>query len=328
MTSLYILFLENEKWLLHTTHTTDKYYLFLECYLIYDFAKTNKPIQLFDTITIADTLEIDMYVKKYMRQYGIENVRGGSFTNEHLPSTTIATLEAEIERNHYESPFIIQTICQEYEAIQDLSKSHMIWRTWRREYEFMDCPPTIRDFMVLEKRYLKEEWTSFEEIKNRFHSLSYCGDAIQLDVYDFTQELEWLKMQISAESLDVEQVWSNDEDGIRYKAIISLFQHIKSKFLLIHENLPTYERECFIKNPVLAFDTFIYHRKDTDKMEKERKIALDIFEIFEYMFNCVMNRIEEHKFALKQYPDNYENQIRFALEYIDYTYFCDMQNSR
>ena len=172
MTSLYVLFLENEKWLLHVSSTTDKYYLFLECYLLYDFAKTNKPINLFDTITIADTLEIDMHVKKYMRQYGIENVRGGSFTHEHLPSTTIATLETEFTRDFCEDVTMIQTICQEYESIQDLSKSHAIWRTWRREYEFMNCPANIRDFMALEKRFLKEEWTLFEETKNRFHSLS------------------------------------------------------------------------------------------------------------------------------------------------------------
>lgn len=323
MNSLYVLFLENEKWLLHASTTTDKYYLFLECYLIYDFVKTNGPVNLFDTITITDNLEIDMYVKKYMRQYGIENVRGGSFANENLQSTTVTALERELSRDCHENPSIIQDICQKYEDIQDLNKSPMIWRTWRREYEFMDCPSSIQEFMILEKRYLKEEWTSFEEIKNMFHSLSYCSDIIQLDIHDFTQELEWLKMQISAESLDVEQIWTNNEDGIRYNLILSLLQHIKNKFLLIHENLPTYERDCFIKNPSLIFDTFIYHRKDIHKMEKERQIASEVFDTFEYMFNCVMNRLEEHKFALTQYPDNYENQIRYELEYIDYTYFCE-----
>lgn len=321
--SLYVLFLENEKWLLHATTTTDNYYLFLECYLIYDFAKTNCPVNLFDTITITDNLEIDMYVKKYMRQYGIENVRGGSFMNEHLPSTTVTMLETEFVRDCHENPSLIQTICRKYESIQDWKNSPMIWRTWRREYECMECPLTIRDFMALEKKYLKEEWNEFEETRHMFDSLAYCSDSIQLDICDFTQELEWLKMQISAESLDIEQVWSNEEDVIRYKTLLSLFQHMKSKFLLIYENLPTYERECFIKNPVLAFDTFIYHRKDIDKLAKERKVASEVFDLFEYMFNSVMNRLEEYKFVFKKYPDNYENQIRFALEYIDYTYFCE-----
>ena len=322
---LYVFFLENEKWLLHPSTTSDEYYLLLECYLMYEFAKTNLPIRLFETLSITDRLEIDMYVKKYMHCYGVENVRGGNFTDEHLPSTTISMLEKELEKNFYEMPMLIENICRKYESIQKWTPNEVkLWRTWRKEYEFIDQPDNIKDAMNLEKQFLKQEWMSYEEHKHTFQSLTYCSPNINLNIIDFTKELEWLKMQIENESSEMIELWSNKEDGERYKVLLQLFDYIKQKFISINENLPYYERDCFIKTPVLAFDSFIYHRSNIDKMNKERKTAIEVFEIFEYMFNYIMNRIEEQKFSLNQYPDNYENQIRFAIEYIDYIYFSEI----
>jgi len=291
---------------------------------MYDFAKTNLPVRLFETIPIMDELEVDMYVKRYMRSYGIENVRGGNFINEYLPSTVISSIESEINKDYYEIPTLIETICRKYESIQHWRLADVKqWRTWRREYEFMDQPNNIKDVMKLEKYYLKRDWTLYEEKKHMFQSLTYCSPDINLDLIDFTQEIEWFKMQIIPESTELTEIWSNKEDALRYTVLLQLFEFLKQKFLLIHDELPHYERECFIHTPVLIFDTFIYHRYDTNKMEKERKVALEVFYIFEYMFNCVMNRIEDYRFSLKQYPQDYENQVKYTIEYIDYTYFSD-----
>ena len=43
MKHLYVLFLENEKWILHPSTTSDPYYIFMECYFMYDFVKANCP---------------------------------------------------------------------------------------------------------------------------------------------------------------------------------------------------------------------------------------------------------------------------------------------
>jgi hypothetical protein len=318
---VYVFFLENEKWLLHPSITQDEYYVLLECYLIYDFAKTHLPIRLFETIAIGDDLEVDLYVKKYMRCYGIENVRGGSFVDEHLPSTVTTALEKELQRDYYKKPTLIEEICRKYESIQQWRPQDIkVWRTWRNEYDFTEDPETIQDVMMLEKQQLRKEWTRFDDIRYLFQSLTYCSETINLGSSDFTNDIEWLKTQILSDSTHL----LSDEDVLRYRRLLVLFHDIKSKFLIIKDELPVYAKECYIKSPQLIFDTFIYHRNDLTKIAKDQENAINVFEIFEYMFNTVTNKIETYRFSLNQYPEQFEEYMRLAIGYIDYTYFPDV----
>jgi hypothetical protein len=318
--NVYVFFLENEKWLLHPSTTQDEYYILLECYLMYDFAKTNLPIRLFETLTITDDLEVDLYVKKYMRCYGIENVRGGSFVDEYLSSIVATSLEKELTKDYYKTPTLIEKITRKYESIQHWRPQDIkLWRTWRNEYDFTEDPKTIQDVMTLEKQHLKKEWTRFDNIQYLFQSLTYCSESINLASNDFTNDVEWLKTQILSESTDS---LSNDEI-LLYKRLLVLFHDIKSKFLVINDELPIYEKKCYIKTPQLIFDTFIYHRNDVAKIAKEKKCALEVFEVFEYIFNVVSNKIEDYRFSLTLYPEDFEEYTRLAIGYIDYTYFPD-----
>jgi len=329
MKHLYVLFLENEKWILHPSTTSDPYYIFMECYFMYDFVKANCPLRIFETIPIADDLEIDMYVKKYMRCYGIENVRGGNYSDVFLPSTIITMLESEIQKDYYEMPLFIEQICRKYESIQNWTSHDIkVWRTWRREYEFIDEPASIKHAMELEKSYLKKEWTQYEDTK-------YLYDALGQNFYDCSIDLEWLKMQI-IDTNDMEEVWVNKKDRMnRYAMLLSLFETAKARFELISEDLPRCSCDVarekysvFYKNPRLIFDTFIYHKQNALSKqtisEKYKTIAIEVFEIFEYMINCIINKIEDYRFSLKQYPEDFERRIRYSLEYIDYTYFTDI----
>lgn len=318
---VYTFLLENEKWLIHPSTTEDEYYIMLECYLMYDFAKTHLPVRLFETITIDDDLEVDLYVKKYMRCYGIENVRGGSFVDEHLPSTVATSLEKELQIDYYKTPTLIEEICRKYESIQHWRPEDIkLWRTWRNEFDFTEDPKTIQDAMMLEKQQLKREWMRFDDIRYLFQSLTYCSETINLGSSDFANDIEWLKTQILSDSPDS----LSSEDSVRYRRLLILFHDIKSKFLIIKDKLPVYEKEYYIKSPELIFDTFIYHRNDLLKMSNEQKCALEVFEIFEYMFNAVTNKIEAYRFSLRQYREDFEEYTRLAIGYIDYTYFPDV----
>ena len=61
-----------------------------------EWTKKYKPIRVIKTIKDADLLDEDKYTKIYMQKYGIDNVRGGSYTTLILPSYKVKCLHDEI----------------------------------------------------------------------------------------------------------------------------------------------------------------------------------------------------------------------------------------
>jgi hypothetical protein len=57
------------------------YQIMQECVEQTDFAKENPPLIILEKLQITDINEIDTHVKKYMQYYGINHVRGGSYTS-------------------------------------------------------------------------------------------------------------------------------------------------------------------------------------------------------------------------------------------------------
>jgi predicted GIY-YIG superfamily endonuclease len=55
-----------------------------------------KPIRLVETFYANDTDDEDILTKRYMRKYGIDKVRGGTYTELNLPTYKIKTLKNEI----------------------------------------------------------------------------------------------------------------------------------------------------------------------------------------------------------------------------------------
>ncbi len=56
-----------------------------------------KPIELYEMVDTYDDYDEDKYTLKYMKKYGIENVRGGSFTQIELSENQINTLQQMIK---------------------------------------------------------------------------------------------------------------------------------------------------------------------------------------------------------------------------------------
>jgi predicted GIY-YIG superfamily endonuclease len=61
--------------------------------------KLYKPIKLFMLIPFCTDYDEDKYVKIFMKKYGINNVRGGSFCSLQLTDFTIASLEKLLNNN-------------------------------------------------------------------------------------------------------------------------------------------------------------------------------------------------------------------------------------
>jgi predicted GIY-YIG superfamily endonuclease len=99
MLYIYILKLENNKYYVGKTF---KPIIRLNDHFICNgsyWTKKYKPISVIDIIPNADDFDEDKYTIKYMKKYGIENVRGGSFCQIILNDSNIITINQMINGN-------------------------------------------------------------------------------------------------------------------------------------------------------------------------------------------------------------------------------------
>lgn len=61
-----------------------------------EWTKLHKPVSVIEIISKADDMDEDKYTKIYMKKYGIDNVRGGSYTSITLPEYKIKSLQDEL----------------------------------------------------------------------------------------------------------------------------------------------------------------------------------------------------------------------------------------
>lgn len=64
------------------------------------WTKLYKPVKILEQFESIDKFEEDKYTKKYMDKYGIDNVRGGSYSNVNLTDWQIKALEYELKTSN------------------------------------------------------------------------------------------------------------------------------------------------------------------------------------------------------------------------------------
>ena len=91
--SVYVLKLENQKyWVGYTSETIQRIKQFVG---LNEWISVNKPISFYKIFS-ARKYRLDNEVKELMAEFGIENVRGGSWSNSILPSSVVRELRMEI----------------------------------------------------------------------------------------------------------------------------------------------------------------------------------------------------------------------------------------
>jgi GIY-YIG catalytic domain len=94
--TIYILLLEEDKYYVGMTHDLDKRFNQHVNGTGSAYTKKYKPISI-DHSFVGDVYDEDKYVKIYMEKYGIDNVRGGSYSNIKLKKSQICNLANEIK---------------------------------------------------------------------------------------------------------------------------------------------------------------------------------------------------------------------------------------
>ncbi len=97
MTSVYILKLENDKYYIGKTNDIKKRLKEHISQKASNWTTKHKIISVEKIIENVDSFDEDKYVKEYMSKYGIDNVRGGSYTTEKLDYEQKKLLQKEIK---------------------------------------------------------------------------------------------------------------------------------------------------------------------------------------------------------------------------------------
>jgi hypothetical protein len=64
------------------------------------WTKIYKPLEILEQFKTNNKFDEDLYTKKYMDKYGIENVRGGSYTKKNLEDWEIKALNKELKSSN------------------------------------------------------------------------------------------------------------------------------------------------------------------------------------------------------------------------------------
>jgi len=99
MEQIYILRLRAGKYYIGKTKNVDKRWAEHTAGCGSGWTKKYPPLSLVKSVVSTSQFDEDRYVKEYMGKYGIENVRGGTYSNVVLDANCIALLEKEIRHS-------------------------------------------------------------------------------------------------------------------------------------------------------------------------------------------------------------------------------------
>lgn len=298
--TLYVIILENEKWILHMSKQTTPEKIFTECQLLYSFAKKNKPLNIYETIIITSELEIDMYVKKYMSLYAIENVRGGSYSDEILTDNLLRTLYIELG-------YSFSIIESELDIIENIMNN-------------CECLPKLEKSDIEKlKNHVEEKLNDYYKTKAAYEfvkSYNMNGNVIEIDRI-FINDLYWIS-NISFYNNDVPAYTTNEDIHVNYQRILKTMNSIYNIFIELKGDSLAFEPTIYLQKPYICLDNYVYHLKNKKPInEKEYDKMKELLSTYEYMFYVVLNKKEELEFDLSTFTTKYIKELTYTLKYIN-----------
>ena len=292
---LYVIKLESEKCLLHCSnrYEIEKPKILLECELQYNYANIYKPIDILESTPIRQNNEIDFYVKKFMHYYGIDNVRGGCYIEENINNNT---------RNQIMNEF--ETTLEKYEI---------------QNNEIQNILMEYKDIDNWSLHQIQEELSNIESIKTKYNNeksmlqnLKYGNTNIEIN-RTFLPDLLWLNNQISKIANNLE---FDNKSKQMYVKIVNKMKVLYKIFINYTDIDDTYSPKIHLYQPCSILDNVFYHNKNIKDWLNEYSILDKFLNYYEYIYYCVINRIDEYTFDVKTYPSNIENINKYKEKYL------------
>jgi hypothetical protein len=303
--------LQNNKWFIETV--PDKYWqndICNDCQIKYEFVRNNKPGEVIEYIQLSSDIEIDYYVKKYMKFYGIDNVRGGSYSNTTMSVDTIHHIHNEIAHKFIDIDMEYATLNKIYDTYSDIHK-------WKKT-------------QVIDEIYkLNNTYQQFRQESALLNKLRNAGKMNR----DILHDLQWLCNRIvyyTNNSLLLTNTGDPSQskyeppisDIIRYKDVLAKLQML---YAMYTEHIDDggssaestrFEPKLYLMQPKMIFDTFFYHADKTELLKTNFEISEKMVNFYEYVYYRIINRTDELTFDVNSYGYKYEDQFKFTLAFL------------
>lgn len=267
---------------------------FLKSALKYDFLKQYFPIKIVDQCLETHPLDVDILVKKQMLLLGIDNVRGGSYSEPVLTSAQLALLDKELypERSQdSECPDeVINRIIDKYGMMPFLK----IWN---------------------EKYVLKKEYLQYKADKKMLES-------VDMDVPAYRESLAWIlekcRDQTNESRNTVLYQMLNREDMKTYEDILPVLEKIYKTFHAIYDKPYHYPDADNIpyKYPRFLLDDYFYHGHRTHLPESIERTEQMVF-VYSFFLTYIENRIDELKFDVASWGPHMEHFYPRAMYFLE-----------
>lgn len=288
---LNVFLLENDKYFLYHNQKQNSDKIFIELELSHEYANINRPIEIIDSYDIYNITDIDMYVKEYMLQKGIDNVRGGSYCDVIIPEYKIKAIENEfklINNDSIKKSIIINEIICKYENMNNEERE-------------------------IELKILIEKLGEYQETKRLYdhYSKFYVNSkAIKVD-NKLLNNFEWLNDSITY----VDNNYCSPETMTIYKDTVLKLKCISKLFF---ERFPDYEfiPEVYYRNPDTVFDLVFLNKGIFNEWEQSLKLATEVYKTYEFMYYKLLNYVVELEFDLTTFPKDFEEEAIIAIKYL------------
>lgn len=303
--NLYILSLDSKKYLLHASEESDTGKLIKECRIVYDYLLQYSSIKIEEkkVILLHDLLKIDYYVKTYMSKYGIDNVRGGTYSSEVLSDTTKRFLETELSTNgndYKTNAIIMASIYTNYSEITEWDKNII-------SSEITKLTNELKEYYTIKDQ--------LKSLKNKTINENYMIDR------DIFINIRWLKNWILFKQYTRDGKTLKDtmlrEENEYYKSILHKFKVINNIFHTILGKKIEYEPVIFLNEPKIVLDKFFYHIQHITNWELDILVANQLISKFEQMAYCVVNKIDELEFDISLNSPNFEKHQTCLIRYLE-----------
>jgi hypothetical protein len=308
---IYALELSNNKWFIYTTKNENSNEVYLNSKLRYEYISNNLPIISHQQVQITDVLDVNYFVKKYMRLYGIDNVRGGSYSDNILSVNVKTFLQNEIKDSFNNYDQIIDNTIDEFNNISAWSLDRKINTKLELENQQKLYKIEIERFSDLMKPFLKTEQIINRQLIDEY---KWFKDVIEMLINEYISSNE-NNQNIQDE---INEYYVSEQLKNKYTFIKTIILGMNIKFYEINnEDQYLYCTYNKIEDMFKHYDALFLINKNEIDLDYIFKDNYYVMQQIEYILYSLITLMDEYEFDVKSYPENFSIITNWKLNKIE-----------